>query len=58
MPLPPSQTSWMKDNTILVSLRVNKNQDPDLYKLLSECEGSKGALLRKLIKAGMEQSNE
>lgn len=54
MALPESQTNWMKKNTILVSLRVNKNQDPELFKLLSECEGSKGAILRELLNAGME----
>ena len=51
------QIEWNKVNTVVVSLHVNRNQDPELYKILrdAEAEGkSKSAVLRKLIEKGMK----
>ena len=50
----PSKAAWERENVIQVVLKVNKNRDPELYKLLQQCESKSGAvreLLRKAIQS-------
>lgn len=53
-----SSNEWQAKNTITVSLRINKNQDPEIFDLLNRCSGSKSAVIRELIAAGMKQSGK
>ena len=48
-----SQMDWMKENTILVSIRVNKNQNPELFNACDSAE-SKSGLARELILDGLK----
>lgn len=38
----------MQKNTICVNLRINRNQDPELYELLTKA-GNKSAVIRELL---------
>lgn len=49
MAIPKSQEIWAKENTIQVSIRINRNQDPELYEMLKSCQGSKANVIRELI---------
>lgn len=45
----PSKTRWEKQNVITVQVKVNRNQDPELFTLLQQAE-SKAGLARNLMK--------
>ena len=48
----PSKTAWERENVIQVVLKVNRNQDPELFQLLQQAESKSGtvrALLRQAI---------
>jgi hypothetical protein len=49
---PKSQARWNAENTVCVNLRVNRNQDPELFELLTKAE-NKSAVIRELIAKGM-----
>lgn len=49
----PSKTAWEKENVIQVVLKINRNQDPELFSLLQHADSKSGAvreLLRQAIK--------
>lgn len=48
----PSKTAWEKDNVIQVVLKINRNQDPELFSLLQQAE-SKSGLIRALLREAM-----
>lgn len=48
----PSKTRWEAENVIKVGLKINRNQDPELYELLTKAD-SKSALVRELLRAGL-----
>lgn len=48
MPDPKSKTAWETENVIQVKVKVNRNQDPELYDLLSKAP-SKSGLARDLM---------
>lgn len=48
------QDDWKRENTVLVGVRINKNQDPELFERLQSCKGSKSALIRDLIQKGLD----
>ena len=43
----------MQSNTICVNLRINKNQDPELFELLTKAE-NKSAVIRDLLSQAMK----
>jgi hypothetical protein len=45
----PSKTNWEKENVIQVVLKVNRNQDPELFNLLQQAD-SKSGLVRSLLR--------
>ena len=51
---PKSQARWNAENTVCVNLRINRNQDPELYELLTKA-GNKSAVIRELLKKAMEK---
>jgi hypothetical protein len=55
-PMPDSEAkrSWTAENTICVNLRINRNQDPELYQLLTTAD-NKSAVIRDLIKKALTQ---
>ena len=48
----PSKTNWEKDNVIQVVLKVNRNQDPELFSLLQQAD-SKSGLVRALLRQAL-----
>lgn len=48
MPDHPSKTRWEAENVIQVKVKINRNQDPELYELLTKAE-SKSGLARDLM---------
>ena len=47
----PSKTRWEQENVIVARVKINRNQDPDLYKYLSEAANQAQAT-RELLRAG------
>lgn len=39
---------WSAENTICVNLRINRNQDPELFELLTKAD-NKSAVIRELL---------
>lgn len=56
MPDHPSKTAWERDNVIKVTLKINRNTDPELYELFTREQGSKGALAKKLMNQAIKQT--
>jgi hypothetical protein len=48
----PSKTRWEKQNMVQVIVKVNRNQDPELYELLTTANSKSGAA-RDLMRAGL-----
>lgn len=47
-----AKTTWERENVIRVLIKVNRNQDPELYSLLQQAE-SKSGLARDLMKQAL-----
>lgn len=54
MPEPKSQARWNAENTVCVNLRVNRNQDPELFELLTKADNKSG-VIRDLLKKAMDK---
>ena len=54
---PKSKIAWEADNVIKVGLKINRNQDPELYELLSKAE-NKSAVIRDLLRQAMDQKSK
>lgn len=48
----PSKTRWEAENVIKVGLKVNRNQDPELFELLAKAE-NKAGVIRELLRLGL-----
>ena len=48
----PSKTRWEAENVIKVGLKINRNQDPELFALLTKAE-NKAGIIRDLLRAGL-----
>jgi len=48
----PSKNRWEKENTVQVLIKINRNQDPELYELLTKAP-SKSGTARDLLRAGL-----
>ena len=48
----PSKNRWEKENTVQVLIKINRNQDPEIYKYLSEATNQAQAV-RILLRAGL-----
>ena len=51
---PKSQARWNAENTVCVNLRVNRNQDPELFELLTKAD-NKSAVIRELLQKAMDK---
>lgn len=50
-----AKTAWEKENVIQVKVKVNRNQDPELFDLLQQAV-SKSGLARDLMKQAIIKS--
>ena len=55
MPDSKSKTAWETQNVVQVKVKVNRNQDPELYDLLSKAP-SKSGLARDLMNQAIKQT--
>ena len=49
-----ARKKWFAENTVCVNLRINRNQDPELYALLTKAD-NKSAVIRALLQKAMEK---
>lgn len=45
----PSKTQWESQNVVQVVLKINRNQDPELFSLIQQAE-SKSGLVRQILR--------
>jgi hypothetical protein len=57
MPDHPSKTRWEAENVIKISIKINRNQDPELFHLLQQAD-SKNQVIRNLLRAGLTTRQE
>ncbi len=53
----PSKTRWEAENVLVARVKVNRNQDPDLYQFLKE-SGSQAQATRELLPLGLEAKKQ
>ena len=54
MPDHPSKTRWEAENVIKLTIKINRNQDPELYELFARETSSKGALAKSLMNQAIQ----
>lgn len=55
MPDSKSKTAWEAENVIQVKVKVNRNQDPELYELLTKAP-SRSGLARDLMNSAIKKN--
>ena len=53
MPDHPSKVNWERENVIKLTIKINRNQDPELFELFARETDSKSALAKSLLRAGL-----
>ena len=54
----PSKTRWEAENIVRLTVKINRNQDPDLFELFTKEQGSRSNLARTLLRAGLTNQHE
>lgn len=54
MPDLKSKTAWEKENVLSIHIKINRNQDPELFELLTKAE-SKSGTARDLMNQAIKQ---
>ena len=49
-----ARKKWFAENTVCVNIRINRNQDPKLFELLTKAD-NKSAVIRELLQKAMEK---
>jgi hypothetical protein len=49
-----AKKAWEADNVIKLTIKINRNQDPELYELFTREQGSRGLLAKTLMKQGIQ----
>lgn len=57
MPDSKSKTAWEAQNVIQVKVKINRNQDPELYALFTRAE-SRSGLARDLMNQAIRKNDE
>lgn len=52
----PSKINWERENVIKLTIKINRNQDPELYELFTREQGSRSAQAKDLMRKGLEAS--
>ena len=55
-PQTKAQTEWDKKNTVMVTMKLNKNQDADIIEVLEQAESRQG-YIKKAIRAYMNKED-
>lgn len=54
----PSKNRWEAENVVKLTVKINRNQDPELYELFTREQGSKSALAKALLRSGLTTQPE
>ena len=54
----PSKNRWEAENVVKLTVKINRNQDPELYELFTRESGSKGALAKSLMNQAISKAPE
>lgn len=54
---PSSKTAWETQNVIRITVKINRNQDPELFELLTKAESKSGAA-RDLMNQAIQQTKQ
>ncbi len=49
----PSKSRWDKENTVVITMKLNKNQDADIIEKLNSVDNKQG-YLKELIRADIK----
>ena len=49
-----AKSAWMRQNSVCVNVRINRNQDPELFELLTKASNKSG-VIRELLQKAMEK---
>lgn len=54
----PAKIRWEAENVVKLTVKINRNQDPELFELFTREQGSKGALAKDLMKKGITSTQK
>ena len=55
-PQTEAKTRWDRDNTVMVAMKLNKNQDADIIQVLEQAESRQG-YIKQAIRAYMNKED-
>ena len=53
-----SKINWERENVIKLTVKINRNQDPELFVLFTRETGSRSALAKALMHPGLQESKK
>lgn len=53
-----AKIKWEAENVIKLTVKINRNQEPELFELFTREQGSRGALAKKLLRSGLTNQPE
>lgn len=53
----PSKNRWEAENVVKLTIKINRNRDPELYELFTREQGSRSALAKTLLRSGLTNQN-
>lgn len=57
MPQSEAKTKWDRENTVVVTMKLNKNQDADILQRLEEVDNKQG-YIKDLIRADIAKDGD
>lgn len=54
----PSKNRWEAENVVKLTIKINRNQDPEMYELFTREQGSRSALAKTLIRSGLTNQQQ
>lgn len=54
----PSKSRWEAENVVKLTIKINRNQDPELYELFTREQGSRSALAKALLRSGLTNQQQ
>lgn len=54
MPDSEAKKIWMRENTLLITAKLNRKTDADIVAAIERSEGSRAARIKELLRKGIE----
>ena len=54
MPDSAAKKNWMRENTLLITAKLNRKTDADIVAAIERSEGSRAARIKELLRKGIE----